>query len=148
MRTVEQWQLAHMFSRQYEMDYCICHAMAQYRGILAFLICYDIACQWFKNFASRVQRGAPHLQVPSNAVITPAVGKFHLSAHITECFVYFSLLFIVGAAQNDGEVMERLWSSLNKAAPNTRTMSTGFRRETLDWQMNFMNWIKCLGAGE
>jgi hypothetical protein len=80
--------------------------------------------------------------------ITPAVGKFHLGAHILKCFVYFSLLFIKGAAQNDGEVMERLWSLLNKAAPPTRGMSTSFRRETLDWHMNFLNWLKLLSNSE
>lgn len=131
------------------MDYSVCRAISQFAGVVALLMCYDIACQWFKNFGSRLQRGAPYLALPNTlklSDIIPAVGKFHLGAHVLKCFVYFSLLFIKGSGQNDGEVLERLWSILNKAAMNTRGMSTAFRRETLDWHMNFLNWLKCLSS--
>lgn len=133
------------------MDYSICHAIAQFPGIVALLICYDIACQWFKNFNTRLQQGAPYLALPKDLLLSniiPAVGKFHLGAHILKCFVHFSLVFIQGSGQNDGEVMERLWSVLNKAANPTRGMSTAFRRETLDWHMNFSNWTKCIASRE
>src|ERR1700730_1803507 len=39
-----------------------------------------------------------------------AVGKFHLGAHVKECFFKYSLNFITGAGQVDGEIMETLWS--------------------------------------
>ena len=37
-----------------------------------------------------------------------AVGKFHFSAHVQECFVLYSLNFIFGAGQLDGEILKTL----------------------------------------
>ena len=38
--------------------------------------------------------------------ITGAVGKWHLAAHIAECFPKFSLNFVEGAGEVDGEILE------------------------------------------
>jgi hypothetical protein len=127
------------------MDYSLCGAVAQLPGIPALLLGYDIGCQFHINFEKRLKVGAQYLQFPPGLDLTVAVGKFHLGAHVTKCFAQFSLSFIHGAAIHDGEVLERLWSILNKGAPNTRGMSNSFRMETLDWHMNEMNWSKLLG---
>ena len=77
-------------------------------------------------------------------VITPAVGKWHLAAHIRECFAKFSLNFIEGSAQVDGEIMETLWSGLDLIAGLTQVMSISHRQEVLDDYMNDSNWKKLL----
>jgi hypothetical protein len=127
------------------MDYSFCQGIAQMPGIPSVLACYDVGCQWQIHLMQRLQKGAEFLYLPPNLGLTVAVGKFHLGAHIMKCFTRFSLSFIDGAAINDGEVLERLWSPLNKAASNTRSMSSSFRMQTLDWHMNESNWMKLLG---
>ncbi|KAG1730928.1 hypothetical protein EDD22DRAFT_788602, partial [Suillus occidentalis] len=42
---------------------------------------------------------------------------FHLSAHKLPCFVRFSLNFVNGAGQVDGEILETLWAPFNKISP-------------------------------
>lgn len=79
--------------------------------------------------------------------IIPAVGKFHLGAHISECFRKFSLNFIQGAGQADGEILETLWWPLDKVAGATRAMSCHHRREVLDDNMYDSNWKKWIGIG-
>jgi hypothetical protein len=76
-----------------------------------------------------------------------AVGKFHLGAHVLECFWEFSLNFIEGAGQVDGEILETLWASLDKVVGSTRNMSRAHRQEVLDDYMNDSNWKKLVGAG-
>lgn len=79
--------------------------------------------------------------------ITPAVGKWHLAAHISECFYKFSLNFIQGAGQVDGEIMETLWSVLDEVAGLTQGMSVAHRQEVLDDYMNDSNWKKVTRIG-
>ena len=74
--------------------------------------------------------------------IIGAVGKLHLGAHILECFWKFSLNFILGAGQVDGEVLETLWSELDKVAGFVRGMSVSHRQEVLDDMMMDSNWKK------
>ena len=52
-----------------------------------------------------------------------AVGSFHLSARIPECFVLFSLHFILGVGQLDGEILETLWAAFNKISSSARAMT-------------------------
>ena len=79
--------------------------------------------------------------------ITPAVGKWHLAAHISECFYKFSLNFIQGAGQVDGEIMETLWSVLDEVAGLTQGMSVAHCQEVLDDYMNDSNWKKVTRIG-
>jgi hypothetical protein len=128
------------------MDYSFCQAVAQVPGTRSVLVCYDVGCQWCINLSKRLRIGAQYLSLPPDMDLTVAVGKFHLGAHISQCFTRYSLNFIFGSAINDGEVLERLWSPLNKGGPNTRSMSDGFRSQTIDWLMNESNWFKVLGT--
>jgi hypothetical protein len=64
------------------------------------------------------------------------VGKFHLAAHVHECFALFSLNFVRGIGQLGGEVIETLWSSLNKVSGQTCGMSQAHRQEVLDDHIN------------
>ena len=76
--------------------------------------------------------------------ITPAVGKWHLAAHIWECFAKFSLNFIEWSAEVDGEIMETLWSGLDQIAGITQGMTIAHRQEVLDDYINDGNWKKLL----
>jgi hypothetical protein len=87
------------------------------------------------------------LSLSEDIEITPAVGKFHLGAHIKECFHKFSLNFIKGSGQLDGEIMETLWSVLDKIAGMTRSMSKYHRQEVLDNYMNDSKWKKIVRTG-
>jgi hypothetical protein len=108
------------------------------------LLVYDIVCQWFIHQAKRFDQEAL-LEVRDDLDITPAVGKFHLGAHILECFWRYSLNFIKGAGQLDGEVLETLWAELDKIAGFVRGMSVAHRQEVIDDMMIDSNWKKLIG---
>jgi hypothetical protein len=133
--------------RQASMDYSLCGAISHFSGIKSVLFCYDVGCQYSRNLKKRLQTGAGHLKWPEGLAITTAVGKYHLGAHIGDCFAKFSLNFIRGAGQVDGKNLEPLWSSLNKIAPSTRAMGTSFHQESLDWHINESNWMKLSSIG-
>ena len=71
-----------------------------------------------------------------------AIGKFHLHAHIKECFPRFSLNFVKGIGQVDGEILETLWASFNLIAGYARTMTKGHRGEIYNEHMRNSNWKK------
>jgi hypothetical protein len=108
---------------------------------------YDVACQWSRNFKQRVKK-SKSLNVPPNLQVIPAVGKWHLGAHVPDCFPKFSLNFIQGIGQVDGEILETLWSITNKVAGTTRAMAKSHRSEVLDDNMYDSNWKKWVGAGQ
>lgn len=128
---------------QMNIDYAICEALKRFPKCLAVLIIYDICCQWFKHFRARVSK-SDFLQLWEGIDITPAVGKWHLAAHIRECFAQFSLNFVEGSAEVDGEILETLWSKLDEIAGLTQGMSIAHRQEVLDDYMNDSNWKKLL----
>jgi hypothetical protein len=136
--------------RHMNIDYSICQALKhQTQDMTGALVNYDVACQWSVNFLKRVQENVSgHLSIPNGLEIIPAVGKFHLGAHIPECFPLFSLNFVHGAGQQDGEILETLWSSLNKVSGSIRAMSKAHRHEVLDDYMRDSNWKKLIGMSE
>lgn len=120
--------------------------MAVCRVALYMLITYDIACQFFKAFWQRML-GFPiemRLTVPTMAYIIAKIPKGHIRAHQDSCQGPFSLNFTDGAADTDGEGIERLWSWLNKAAPSGKEMTQAGRHELLDDFCGFSNWKKML----
>jgi hypothetical protein len=79
--------------------------------------------------------------------IIGAVGKWHLAAHIPECFPKFTLNFVEGAGEVDGEIMETLWSRLDEIAGFTQAMSIAHAQEVIDDYMNDSNWRKLIRMG-
>lgn len=108
---------------------------------------YDVACQWSKNFWNRMSEYPPSTQLPSTLNIRFLVPKFHLAAHIPQCFAPFSFNFAWGVGRTDGEGVERKWSWLNGIARCTSVMGAGGRWDTLDDFCNFTNWRKVVGFG-
>ena len=127
--------------RQLNMDYLICNALNRFSPHSRALIIYDICCQWSINFRSRVTT-SDFLELWELLHITPAVGKWHLAAHIKECFHKFSLNFVEGAGEVDGEILETLWAVLDDVAGITQNMLEAHRQEVLNDYMNDSNWKK------
>src|SRR5882724_1703496 len=85
------------FTRQINMDYSICNALACHTEPMnSALIIYNVACQWSINFHRHVQ-DSHFLSLPHITDLIPAVGKFHLAAHVPRCFARFSLNFVQGS---------------------------------------------------
>ena len=130
------------------MDYSICNALTyQTAPMESALIIYDVACQWSLHFESRVA-GSRFLSLEHVSEVIPAIGKFHLAAHVPGCFTKFSLNFVQGAGQLDGEILETLWSEFNKVSASARSMSKAHRTEVYDDYMRDSNWKKLVGIGE
>ena len=53
-----------------------------------------------------------------------------------------------GAGHIDGEIMETLWSGMNKVSGAARSMSKAHRQETLDDYMRDSNWKKTVGISK
>ena len=137
--------LAERLPRQCNVDYVLLAALAGV--VLRMLITYDLACQFFKSFWTRMLGLPPamHLSVPSQDYLIKKIPKGHIRAHQDVCQVLFSLGFTDGAADTDGEGIERLWSWLNKAAPSGKEMTQAGRHELIDDFCTYSNWKKILG---
>lgn len=134
-------------TRHMNIDYAICQALSHNSlGLHEALIVYDVACQWSIHFKERVDQ-SQHLSLPEGLNHIPAVGKFHLAAHVESCFAQFSLNFVQGAGQLDGEILETSWAVLNKAAGSTRAMTKPHRQEMLDAHILDSNWKKHVNMG-
>jgi hypothetical protein len=125
------------------MDYSICQALKRFPGHVQALIVYDICCQWSIHFQQRVSE-SKFLELYDSLEITGAVGKWHLAAHIPECFPRFSLNFVEGSGELDGEILETLWSGLDEVAGMAQAMSIAHHQEVIDEYMNDSNWRKII----
>ena len=79
------------------------------------------------------------MQLDPQMKIFGAVGKFHLANHVDGCFSKWSLNFMKRAGHINGEIMETLWSGLNKVLGAARSMSKAHRQEILDDYMRDAN---------
>lgn len=129
------------------IDYAVCQSLCSMENNSRVVTIYDVACQWSRNFRRRV-KSSKYLGVPSGLELVPAVGKWHLGAHVVDCFPKFSLNFIQGIGQVDGEILETLWSITNKVSGTTRAMGKSHRSEVLDDVMYDSNWKKWVGIGK
>jgi len=129
------------------IDYAVCGVLnLLHQDLDKSLLIYDVICEWSVNFRKRVNTSST-LSIPAGLGLTYAVGKFHLGAHIPDCFHKFSLNFMKGAGQIEGEIIETLWEPLNKVKAMTRAMSKAHRAEIIDALMNDSNWKKTIGIG-
>ena len=125
------------------MDYSICQTLKRFPGHVQALIVYDICCQWSIHFRQRVSE-SEFLELYDSLEIIGAVGKWHLAAHIPECFPKFSLNFVEGAGEVDGVILETLWSRLDEVAGMAQAMSIAHHQEVIDEHMNDSNWRKII----
>ncbi|KAK7020693.1 hypothetical protein VNI00_017635 [Paramarasmius palmivorus] len=130
-------------------DYAI--GCSQRRGHVRLfrILCYDIACQYYKKFFLRMER----LPLAARMGLHTdrwkfAVPKLHIQSHERSCQENFALNFILGAGQTDGEGVERHWANLGPIATSTKEMGPGHRRDTIDDHLGWWNWLKITRLGE
>ena len=128
------------------MDYSICQALKCFPCHVQALIVYDICCQWSLNFQQHVLEST-FLELYDSLEMIGVVGKWHLATYIPECFPKFTLNFIKGVGEVDGEVLEMLWSRLDQVAGLIQAMSIAHAQEVLDDYMNDSNWRKMICMG-
>ncbi|KAH8087120.1 hypothetical protein BXZ70DRAFT_1011599 [Cristinia sonorae] len=130
--------------RQSHMDYAFVNAVMYFKGtLLTVMLFYDVACQYYKNFHSRMKSYAD-LSLPFGTAILWLIGMFHIHGHQDACFVRHAPTFMTGAADIDGEIIETLWVTLNDASGSHRSMGTAHRQESIDMLMNDSNWKKLI----
>ena len=131
------------------VDYSVCGGLKyNSQGLPEALLIYDVNCQYLVHFFDRLRDVDQYLEVDSDMKLYGAIGKFHLADHVDGCFSKWSLNFMKGAGHIDGEIMETLWSGMNKVSGAARSMSKAHRQETLDDYMRDSNWKKTVGIGE
>ncbi|KAJ7711071.1 hypothetical protein B0H16DRAFT_1745484 [Mycena metata] len=113
------------------------------------VVSYDIICQWFKKLFERL------LKMPSAvrfvivmSLMRFVIPKMHIHSHTLACQLLFSLNFLLGAGQTDGEGIERPWANLGGVATSTREMGPGSRCNTLDSHLSYWNWSKLIGIAD
>lgn len=124
------------------MDYIILSALVGC-GLLRLLITYDIACQWSRHLASRMEAYPEHMRIDLNRVeLHMAVPSFHIRAHGPKCQQAFVLAYILYAARTAGEEVETSWVNMNVALASIQEMAPGHRHESLDDHWGGWNFKK------
>jgi Kyakuja-Dileera-Zisupton transposase len=116
--------------------------------LLLITISYDIACQWWRNFFTRMEEMPDWLKLPPTVNLRFRVPKFHLPVHVKRCWAPFSFNFTPWVGRTDGEGVERNWSWLNGIARCVSMMGLGGRWDTLDDFCNYHNWRKTVNLGK
>ncbi|KIK52923.1 hypothetical protein GYMLUDRAFT_179682, partial [Collybiopsis luxurians FD-317 M1] len=123
------------------MDYIFLSALAS-TSILLVMMSYNIACQWWRNFYSRMENMPEDLRLSSKCTIQFRVPKLHLVGHTDKCRPHFSFNYTPRTGVMDGEGVEHQWAWLNAAAPSLSMMRAGGRWDVLNDYCNYWNWLK------
>ncbi|KAJ7437712.1 hypothetical protein FB451DRAFT_1193107 [Mycena latifolia] len=109
--------------------------------IFYLILSYDIACQYGKNFWSRMEAlPAPfHISV-SKLRVWFKVPNFHLLGHKDACHSAFSFHWMWGAGRTHAETVEQNWEFTNGVASSTKMMGMGSQATTLEDMFGFHNW--------
>ncbi|KAJ6506511.1 hypothetical protein C8R45DRAFT_1050905 [Mycena sanguinolenta] len=119
--------------RYCNMDFILFSAI--FNVIIFYLILsYDIACQYGKNFWSRMPGLPSDMHLPASFPMDCVwfkVPNFHLPPHKPLCHSLFSFHWMWGAGRTHGETVEQNWEFTNGAAASTKMMGLGTRHATL-----------------
>ncbi|KAF7305756.1 CxC2 domain-containing protein [Mycena chlorophos] len=74
------------------------------------------------------------------------VPKLHILGHKTTCQTEYSLSYLPGSGQLDGEGIEREWSNVGGLAGSTKVRGPGARADALEDHWAFWNWTKLVGS--
>ncbi|KAJ7702614.1 hypothetical protein B0H14DRAFT_2648051, partial [Mycena olivaceomarginata] len=110
---------------------------------LFLILSYDIACQYSKNFWSRM-KGLPetmHID-PKKVSVWFKVPNFHILGHKWPCHSPYSFHWMWGAGMTNGEDVEQNWEFTNGAAGSTKMMGPGGRHAFLEGLFVFHNWMR------
>ncbi|KAJ7720607.1 hypothetical protein B0H14DRAFT_3098532 [Mycena olivaceomarginata] len=130
------------------MDYSLVSLLRHHHRRLRKFLLYDICCQWSKYLVDRLK------QLPNGIrldlilkLVSFVIPKLHIYGHKLLCQLNFSLNFTLGAAQTDGEGIERPWANIGLVATSTREMGPGSRHDTFNDYWGHWNWEKLTGLG-
>ncbi|KAJ7608898.1 hypothetical protein DFH06DRAFT_929636, partial [Mycena polygramma] len=134
--------------RYANMDWIFAALMRWIDPRLFKVISYDIVCQWWKNLKGRLILLPALVRLELILAIARfVIPKMHIHSHTLACQLLFSLNFLFGVGETDGEGIERPWANIGGVATSTREMGPGSRRDTLDCHWAFWNWCKMIGIG-
>ena len=98
------------------MDYTLLSTL-EGRTYSQLVLLYDIACQWSKNFATRIPNFPRCFHFdPESITFETVIPKFHIYAHGRNCQTTWSLNYRPCMAHTDGESVEHEWSHINPVA--------------------------------
>ncbi|KAL0572904.1 hypothetical protein V5O48_009073, partial [Marasmius crinis-equi] len=129
------------------VDYVLGMALQLWSLVLGLLLCYDVACQYFRNFDRRQARWPTRIVLSPLLKILVAIGKLHHPGHQPEDHDQYSLNLLEGVGYTDGESCERFWANHNALSNSTKTMGPGARQDLLESQFDFWNWEKYKSMG-
>jgi Kyakuja-Dileera-Zisupton transposase len=97
-------------------------------AVLRILITYDIACQWSRNLATRLESYPEDMHIDLDQVdVETAIPSFHIRAHGSKCQQAFALAFFLYVARTAGEEVETGWAYMNVASPSVQEMAPAHR---------------------
>ncbi|KAJ7470638.1 hypothetical protein FB451DRAFT_1400216 [Mycena latifolia] len=128
------------------MDYVFASILKHKHEKLFKFISYDIICIWSKHLFDRLKALPPNVWIAVVGVLFRfTIPKMHIHAHTLICQLLFSLNYLLGAAETDGEGTERAWGTLGAVAASTRNVGPGARHDVLESQLSYWNWLKLVG---
>ncbi|THU81806.1 hypothetical protein K435DRAFT_614192, partial [Dendrothele bispora CBS 962.96] len=105
---------------------------------------YDAMCHFAVNLPFRLKQSLLKQPDDCKLKILTMIGKWHLGGHQEKCWSQYTLELLLGAGRLDGEILESLWSSLNRSKKSVRALSPAHRQELLDDLMQDSNFKKLL----
>ncbi|KAJ7306865.1 hypothetical protein DFH08DRAFT_720597 [Mycena albidolilacea] len=115
--------------------------------IFYLILSYDIACQYYKNFWSRMESLPDDMRLRvEHSRVWFKVPNFHLPPHLPACHSAFSFHYMWGAGRTHGETIEQNWEFTNGAAAFTKMMGFGTWFATLEDIFGFHNWHRLVSA--
>ncbi|TDL14368.1 hypothetical protein BD410DRAFT_734211 [Rickenella mellea] len=134
--------------RYCNMDYVVLATLSG-TSVKKLVFSYDIACQWFKNFRSRMAVYPEKMRLDMDQVETDAgIPKLHCKGHGPKCQTAWSFNYIKGSARTCGESIEQIWSGHNAVSMSTREMTPASRQNTIDDHLGSWNFRKVVGLGK
>ncbi|KAJ7610369.1 hypothetical protein FB45DRAFT_1037941 [Roridomyces roridus] len=110
------------------------------------IISYDIVCQWATYVVDRLKELPPLMRLAMLLELFRfVIPKMHIHGHTLDCQLRYSLNYVPGSGQTDGEGIERPWASIGGIATSTRVSGPGARHDALDCHWSFWNWLKTIG---
>jgi len=117
---------------------------------------YDIACQWSKNFYTRLDQNKEMLEemfgVENIRAIWPemhvAIGAFHAPNHCENCRRQHDIRLVPGTGRSYGDNAEGVWGVQGRIGPSISEMGTGTREDMMNMHFDDHNHQKVVGIGK
>ncbi|KAJ7348502.1 hypothetical protein DFH08DRAFT_959905 [Mycena albidolilacea] len=124
------------------MDFILRSALLNFL-IFYLILSYNIACQYGKNFWSRMMEMPEWMTfLVETARVWFKAPNFHLPPHQPACHSVFSFHYMWGAGRTHGETVEQNWEFTNGAAASTKMMGLSTQASTLEDLFGFHDWCR------